>query len=235
MHLTKAHNVPEIVLPREQPLAYSASQHYHHSTHIASPRIDLLSDEGLTRAKDFFAGQGIDATHLSKAQAQLFERSSEEECLQLRDAWRISPPEAALIRDGRYDRELTVQEELEMARLRLHRKVNGGGAEPGVVDVLHSPGRMDVEQRRNEGTPEPYMRSGYEILAERDYNRQGPPPPLAKDTYNPFGNAVGYRPHSDPAFSSRDWWSQYTGHEMSPKHGTFGQPEPPMQDDYQMG
>ncbi len=48
---------------------------------------------------------------------------------------------------------------------------------------------------------EPYMQSGYEALAQREYEASGRP---SKDVYSHFGNSVGgsYKPATDPVYNS---------------------------------
>lgn len=51
-------------------------------------------------------------------------------------------------------------------------------------------------------SPEPYMASGYEILAQRDYERSGGP---AKDIYSHFGTSIGgaaYNKATDPVYNT---------------------------------
>ena len=54
---------------------------------------------------------------------------------------------------------------------------------------------------RWQGNVEPYMASGYEILAQREYERSGP----SKDIYSHFGTAVGgptYNHATDPVYKT---------------------------------
>jgi hypothetical protein len=54
------------------------------------------------------------------------------------------------------------------------------------------------------GHAEPYMSSGYEELARREYERSSAP---AKEVYSHFGTAVGgpsYKPSTDPVYNTTD-------------------------------
>lgn len=67
--------------------------------------------------------------------------------------------------------------------------------------ATNTAGQQTIESQ----SVEPYMKSGYEVLAERDYNAQVHY--MAKDTYNPVGN----KPAFDPCFSGREWWRDFVG------------------------
>jgi hypothetical protein len=50
------------------------------------------------------------------------------------------------------------------------------------------------------GTAEPYMASGYEVLAQREYEQSAA---TSKDTYSHFGTAVGgYSRSTDPVYNT---------------------------------
>ena len=54
------------------------------------------------------------------------------------------------------------------------------------------------------GNAEPYMTSGYEALAQREYERSSAP---SKDVYSHFGTAVGgptYQSSTDPVYNTTD-------------------------------
>jgi hypothetical protein len=113
-----------------------------------------------------------------------------------------------------------------------------GGSHSGAGGPGHEEGDMDMDavptesQNQDAHAAEPYMKSGYEYLAERDYNRQaqsgagaGPPYPSA----------------FDPAFSSKEWWRDFSQpiefqygmfQQLSERRGTEN--EPPPNDDEQM-
>ena len=91
--------------------------------------------------------------------------------------------------------------------------------------AVQSPTSMEIEERRHDGThdAEPYVRSGYELLAERDYKRQAAPSP-GKEMYNPLGTAVGYRHAVDPAFTGREWWRNFVDRQPTEfQYGTLEQ------------
>ena len=123
MHLSRAAPVPQIILPGQKPVTYCASQHYHHSAHITSPRADDVMADA------------------SEASSQ--------------------------------------------------------GRPEGAADA------------------EPYMKSGYEALAERDQNRQTAQP-SARETFKPLGTAIGQGPPANStALSPLEWWRNFTGNGAS--------------------
>lgn len=59
-------------------------------------------------------------------------------------------------------------------------------------------------------SPEPYMTSGYEILAQRDYERSAGP---SKDVYSHFGTSIGgptYNQATDPVYNSTPETQRYS-------------------------
>ncbi len=82
-------------------------------------------------------------------------------------------------------------------------------------------------------TTEPYMMSGYESLAQREYELSATRP--SKDVYSHFGTAVGgasYNSSTDPVYNAhhlnaRDGWARRTQEEqqraMEDQYGAFAQ------------
>jgi hypothetical protein len=94
------------------------------------------------------------------------------------------------------------------------------------IEQGYAPITEDEAPNLGDHNAEPYIRSGYEALAERDYNKQAQAqveiPP--KDTYSPMGSAmkVEYQQAFDPAFQGREWWRHSLVHqEMENQYGMF--------------
>lgn len=204
----------------EVPFAYSISQHYHHSAHLAAqqpsrpasepPQTDQLTTEII------LSRHGVDASSLFPSQLDLFKSADASQQMRLIELWRICPPNyggAALTQD--LWPQTSFQQEEAMAKQRYERqmleeRMSRTGGDQG----------MDTEDAMSDGSsttpmpmtpiqggdgrwvnPEPYMASGYEVLAQREYEQSKP----SKDTYSHFGTAVGgptYRHSTDPVYNT---------------------------------
>ena len=181
---------------------YSISQHYHHSAHQV-PLVEKAEDEFLavkstgSDLATLLSEHSINPFDLSPSQVALFENASLEQKERLIQLWKISPPLPP------HPQEVaTMEMEEEQARARYEAATATANSQD-----------MDMQEDKPEEarTAEPYIKSGYEILAERDYHQQTQTQPPRKVTYNPLGTAVGL-PHTlDPAFSSREWWRDFAG------------------------
>jgi len=74
---------------------------------------------------------------------------------------------------------------------------------------------------------EPYMASGYEALAQRDYELSGR---KSYQTSLPSEPTTGapYRLASDPIYESKRWWEHTNPQPMERQHGAFEQPQHSM-------
>ena len=242
MHLSRTASIPQIILPQASPIRYSASQHYHHSAHVASPGAEAESalDRSFLDIRAAIGQHGVDTAGLSAAQARLFAAAGPEPQRRLVEMWRLAPPErgARPAADGEQPRETTLEEEARAAELRYRRRTARDAGPTGIVEILASPGGMEVDARRPVDAPaaEPYMRSGYEVLAERDGNRGAAAaavaaPPPGKASFNPLGTAVGCYPPPETAFPEREWWHHALD---SPIGMRFGTPDRPVEEDHEM-
>lgn len=195
---------------------FSISQHYHHSAHrvpMLQQPDDTISGE-LTQSviARLLSQQGIDSTSLSLSQITLFKNANTEQRERLVQLWKISPiqPSGSL-------ENTTIEKEEELDRLRYER--TSAAADLGDMEMAY-------EKSEDVKAAEPYIESGYELLAKRDYNLQAQPqlqPHLsAKAFYQPLGSAVGL-PHAlDPAFSAKEWWRDFAGNQpMEFQYGMF--------------
>ena len=95
--------------------------------------------------------------------------------------------------------------ERQMLEERMSR--TGGNQSMDTEDTMRDERSIPIPLTPNQGgdgrwdAPEPYMASGYEVLAQRDYEQSKP----TKDIYSHFGSAVGgssYTRSADPVYNT---------------------------------
>lgn len=207
----------------ETPIVYSISQHYHHSAHLATqqqqpsrpasepPQTDQLTTEII------LSRHGVDAASLFPSQLELFKSADASQQMRLIELWRICPPNyggAALTQD--LWSQTNFQQEEAMAKLRYERqmleeRMSRAGGDQGMdtEDTMSdesSTAAMPLTPIQGGDSrwvnPEPYMASGYEALAQREYEQSAGP---SKDIYSHFGTGVGgqtYNHSTDPVYKT---------------------------------
>ena len=224
------------------PPPYSISMHYHHSGHLvpkAIPSTLSQSQEVVPlvdpqdRVKDILAANGINPSCLITSQLTLFEQAAPDQRSRLMELWRISPPDYASFGNQELADELgpwqhtTLEQEEEMARLRFQRNETQGLTSQIDTDMNQDDEAKEINTsiESEDHVVEPYMTSGYEMLAQRDYHAQDDS--VVRNTYSHLGSAVGNRPKSstDPIFDSREWWRHdYAGQQpVEHQYGMFDQ------------
>ncbi|KAE8446874.1 hypothetical protein EG329_011505 [Mollisiaceae sp. DMI_Dod_QoI] len=209
----------------EQPITYSISQHYHHSTHIAAqpsrpasepPQTDQLTVEII------LGRHGVDMNSLFPSQIALFKLADASQQMRLIELWRICPPDYNKQDLANFDNwpGTSFQQEEAMAKLRYERQMldermsrtggdqhSMGSAEDAMSDASTTAPLTPIQagdgrwQTQAHGA-EPYMQSGYESLAAREYEQSARP---SKDIYSHFGTAVGgpnYNKATDPVYKT---------------------------------
>lgn len=225
------------------PPTYSISQHYHHSAHLAKkstpaevsqPQNIGWSFHAPNDAKEILIQNGIDPSSLLPTQLALFQQAASDQRTRLLELWRISPPDYTAYGTQELSDELggwcrtTLQQEEEMARLRLQRK---GSQELAMqADTCSDKGEHRTTLNSlNQGdcqTVEPYMTSGYEMLAQREYDQQVQAGLYAKETHLPSESVFGghYQHSTDPVFQGREWWRHNSaGRPVEHQYGLFDQ------------
>ncbi|KAH8815410.1 hypothetical protein F5884DRAFT_177270 [Xylogone sp. PMI_703] len=249
------HNPPPVA-PVEQAadtssqITYSISQHYHHSAHVAKqtprstsepPQTDQLTTEII------LSRHGVDAATLFPSQIELFRSAEPGQQMRLIELWRISPPNYgghALAQDLGTWPATSLQQEEEMAKLRHERqmmqeRIAQAGHHQHSVDNIDD--AMSDESTNGPLTPiqggdgrwnaadaEPYMSSGYELLARREYELSALP---SRDIYSHFGTSVGgpsYNTATDPVYkhnATEDWQNRMLQQqqEMENQYGSYMQ------------
>lgn len=200
-----------------QPIVYSITQHYHHSSHIAnstSPSAQQAAGPNPeippgVPAESVLMQHNIDPWTLFPSQLELFKQAGPEQQSRLIALWQISPPG--------YSKQAGGQEPRGQGGNPFPSDRNGmietGGDSMMVEDALEDSDNQQAE---------PYVVSGYESLAQRDYDLSSsrmqagaqvspeqhlliPPPPVEPSTGSQYKRA------NDPAFQSREWWHHGPG------------------------
>lgn len=223
-------------LQEPAPMTHSITQHYHHSAHLALN--DAPSDVSQTPSpapvepgqagiKEILIHHGVDPSKLLPTQLILFQQAAPDQQSRLVQLWSISPPE--YVDFGAQDsadelgawEQTTVEQEEEMARLRYQRKI--AQQEASQVDQQMSPVTAGPESA-NLHVVEPYITSGYELLAQRDYNQQ-----------SRAGSGVAGNHYSqaiDPVFESKGWREVFPGQPLEHQYSMsdhMNQFRPPKQ------
>jgi hypothetical protein len=214
--------------PAQEQYTYSISQHYHHSNHLVSqqpsrpasepPQTDQLTTEII------LSRHGVDVNSLFPSQIELFKTADASQQMRLIELWRICPPNYgghALAQDIGTWPATSLEQEESMAKLRYERqmleeRMSRSGGDVQVMESMED--TMSDASTTAPLTPiqggdgrwqnqhaEPYMQSGYEALAARDYERSAGG--ASKSTYSHFGSAVGgqaYNHATDPVYKTID-------------------------------
>jgi hypothetical protein len=242
--------------PAREPFTYSISQHYHHSAHLASqqpsrpasepPQTDQLTTEII------LSRHGVDSSTLFPSQLELFKTADASQQMRLIELWRICPPDYgghALAQDLGSWPTTSFQQEEAMAKLRYERQMleermsrtdqsmDSDTMSDSSITAPLTPIQGGDGRWVNHVVAEPYMQSGYESLAQREYERSAAP---GKDIYNHFGTSVGgpnYHHATDPVYKTVEDFQKYTGNvggdwealmlqrqqAMENQYGTFAQ------------
>jgi hypothetical protein len=184
-----------------------ASQHYTHSHHVAPTR--SVSEPSLKTHIDpsdlasVFLRHSIDPTLLFPSQVDLFQNADDDQRLRLLELWRISPPVGRqgypAGTDYNMSRQLydwpptSLAQEEAMAKLR-YEKIQEQSAQQEHIQQ-HD---QQLEQSIGSQTAEPYMASGYEMMAKRDYEQSA-------KTENPLQETSKYNQATDPVYNGGLW------------------------------
>ncbi|KAJ8123083.1 hypothetical protein ONZ43_g877 [Nemania bipapillata] len=224
--------------PEPEPIKYSISQHYHHSAHTVNQdtpapepqRSFSAPPPSEPTAEQVLSLYGIDALCLSPQQLDLFKTADAPQQLRLVELWQICPPKNSQQTNTTVAwTNTTVEKEETIAQLHYE---------------------MQLAARRNslmsmDGTPltpvqttdghwvstayvEPYMMSGYEMLARREYEESArrqlqEEMSSSKVGYDQFGCPVSkgnYRLATDPAYAN-DWTLRQQA--MEDQYGAYQQ------------
>jgi hypothetical protein len=160
---------------------------------------------------------------LFPSQIDLFKTADASQQMRLIELWRVAPPNYgghALAQDLGNWPSTSFQQEEAMAKLRYERQMleermarAGGdaqgigmdGAEDTMSDASTTAPLTPITGGDSRwSNAEPYMQSGYEALAQREYTTSAS---QSNDTYSHFGSAVGgstYKQATDPVYNNME-------------------------------
>lgn len=199
-----------------QPVAYSISQHYHHSAHTANPQPDAAGLLHLTRpssepsqsdtlsSEHILRLHGIDSSSLTPSQIQLFRVADAPQRMRLLELWSICPPTRGDDIPSLAWSSTTLEQEEHLARLRLERQ--RGGRDMG-LDEMQSRAQSNQWMQAFHSEIEPYMKTGYEDQVPRDppsYHPGSPTPSTSAFSDNSTGGKY-YTHATDPIYGGPDW------------------------------
>ncbi|KAL2359958.1 hypothetical protein RJZ56_007188 [Blastomyces dermatitidis] len=224
-------STPSTSIPR--PIAYSISQHYHHSAHqlpgtgawstTLSATLHAMQQAGIS-AEEMLFQHNVDPTALFPSQLTLFTQADVDQKSRLIELWQISRPSAG--------------KGSQMSTSSLPSNMHFSSQDAMATDV----DSMDRDTRSATGVDhnqhehaEPYVMSGYEALAQREYNASA-----ARDAceqafamasqFSVAGAAAGaaaagtpalssYKPAVDPVYKGHDWWGHHDQQGQQQGHG----------------
>lgn len=225
------------------PPTYSISQHYHHSAHLAAKPTpaDISQTQNVgssfhpsNDAIAILAQNSIDPSSLLPTQLALFKQAASDQRTRLMELWRISPPDYTAYGAQELSDELggwchtTLEQEEEMAKLRLQRNETREPVTHTDMDSMTCEHTLDLNSlnQRDCQTVEPYMTSGYEMLAQKEYNPQAQAGLYTNDTYPASELVIGghYQHSTNPVFRGREWWRHNSaGQPVEHQYGLFDQ------------
>lgn len=203
-------------------IVYSITQHYHHSSHIANSTSSSAQQQPAdpkpeippgVPAENVLMQYNIDPWRLFPSQLTLFKQAGPDQQSRLISLWQISPPG--------YSRQIGQGPNCQI-RNPYSSERNG---------FIETGGDSMEEDAPANQQAEPYVLSGYESLAQRDYDmsttRQAEsqissdqhllvPPPVEPST------GSQYKLANDPAYQSREWWNHPGGQQEDPLEHQYG-------------
>jgi hypothetical protein len=220
--------------------AHSIPQHYlpfravRHETFDQPSHVEMVDVGEIPSAGEILKRHNIEPSSLSPDQLKLFEHAPQDQRLRLIHMWQIVSQNAEhVMSDSRAPTSMsdhhheTKPDELE----------NGSRSDPSRLQTLRFPDTIDLiamdDQGRAAGDAcdlrdaEPYIISGYEALAQRDYDlsvgqsmaQQDHDPSLSIEptTGSPYNLAT------DPIFQARRWWERAKVEPVEHQYGSFEQ------------
>ncbi|KAI1259304.1 hypothetical protein F5Y18DRAFT_312595 [Xylariaceae sp. FL1019] len=202
-----------------EPITYSISQHYHHSAHVIHhepvaevprpssepPQTQYPSNE---QVRQVLAQYGVAYTGLTTNQLDLFKTADTPQQLRLIELWRICPPTNPQSHVTVDSINTSVEQEERLAQLRYEQQVAAEEAKRNSIISLDGTPLTPVQTTEGHwvhtSDPEPYMASGYEMMARREYEESARRQ-LAEDW--PQSKSLNdlmsdYRPATDPVYQN---------------------------------
>jgi hypothetical protein len=208
---------PVQVQPEEQQpkqIVY-ASQHYTHSHHVTPTRSVseplVKTHIESTDLESVLLRNSIDPSLLFPSQIELFQNADDDQRLRLLELWRISPPAGRqgypAGTDYNMSRQLydwpptSLAQEEAMAKLRYERMEEQAQQEhiqQHQQQLEQSMGTNNLSTSPSLQAAEPYMTSGYEMMARREYEQ-------SSQEEAPLKESSKYNQATDPVYNSGLW------------------------------
>jgi hypothetical protein len=183
-----------------------ASTHYTHSHHVAPTR--SMSEPAVkthiepSDLEAVLLRNSIDPSLLFPSQIDLFQNADDDQRLRLLELWRISPPSGCQGHPSGTDYNMSRQlydwpptslaQEEAMAKLRYQRMEEQSAQN-------QQQAQQEVTRAPSPQAAEPYMTSGYEMMARREYEQSVQP----EET--PLKDSSRYNQATDPVYSGGLW------------------------------
>ncbi|KAJ4301156.1 hypothetical protein N0V90_003246 [Kalmusia sp. IMI 367209] len=219
-----------------QPITY-ASQHYTHSYHVVPARQVAQEPEKtqvqLSELHAILSRNSIDPSLLFPSQVDLFQNADNDQRLRLLELWRISPPQGSTSRQL-YDWPPTsLAQEEAMAKIRYEKMLEESVQQEEIQkhqqqldqSMDESTETVAVQATRDllAGSPdnaEPYIVSGYDMLARREYEESGKTAPTHLMETSRYNQAT------DPVYNhtgKNGLWEKNVGSilDMENQYGAF--------------
>lgn len=199
---------------------YSISQHYTHSAHVvnaintqqaANSTSNPHSCRGLSIYQTLVQNN-IPPASLLRSQLTLFEQADSDQRSRLIQLWSISPPHhynqgaQGQADDNREYQSTTLEEEEARAWMRHQRDMSVAQQQDEHEQMDRSSPPLCIAKEEGLPSAELYMTSGYEQLAQRDYQHQQQNLGIANVSPS-VGLIFGtrYKPATDPIYQSKSW------------------------------
>lgn len=200
--------------PQQEPKIVYISQHYNHSAHISQQPQTQDIPEPTRRSSEpppselhdlelLLRQHGVNTSALSAPQVDLFKAADDPQKLRLIQLWTICPPTSTADNPALTWSTTSLQQEEALAKLRYERNQTPDEAmslDGTSVMVQDGQGKWNAPLHAHHYM-EPYMQSGYEELARREYEASSA---SARD--------VAYSHATDPVYNatqgSVDWERQ---------------------------
>ncbi|KAE9984260.1 hypothetical protein EG328_008936 [Venturia inaequalis] len=194
------------------------------------PVVHFLSDSEI---RDILNRNSINPDTLFLSQVNLLRNAGDDQRLRLLELWHISPPNIGhydLVKEQASWTETTLNQEEQMARLRYERmmaerqfgnkiqqrQVEDQSMSLEVAQGIERPASAPESRGRSShgSGAEPYMTSGYELLAQREYERS---------TADPASNeSTQYSQATDPVYRASGTWDKSLEN-MANRYGAYEQ------------
>ena len=204
-----------------------ASQHYTHSYHVPTRSTSEPALKTHIDSSDLAAvllRNSIDPSLLFPSQIELFQNADDDQRLRLLELWRISPPSGRQGHPAGVDYNMSRQlydwpptslaQEEAMAKLRYEKQQ----AESAQQEAIQQH-QQQLEQSMAAANAEPYMASGYEMMARREYEESARAEKALKES-NKYNQAT------DPVYNntgSSGLWQKNVGSvaDMENNYGAY--------------